>query len=604
MTLARRKQAYEDGAIIYREGEPADGAYEVLSGAVELFRDDGVGPAPTDTFQAGQIFGEMGIIGGGKRESTARAQGPVQVRLINSDTSGYMAQPIARKKGMLGCLIEQIGGGAPNEPVQSETEPNAEGLGFIQRMTDLMQPMEGRIEARVANFSGDPNGIVTKKVVAAFDRFRDVHARALGKALEINVDQDLTTELSRAAKLARRWLRERQADILIWGHVPSGGAAVHIHFITLATGDERVPGNFDLTTDLPLPAHFSGTCADFLHAATLSATVPANRDKGKMRLAALPAAAVRAGIALDDIPPDMTGRERAALYLCHGNILTSAWSAKRTPEFMAQAMTAYRKVSAVVKLEESPVDWAMAYKHLSSLLYLKADTDKDLAGYEESAASALSALEVFAKDETPYEWAALQSRLGLIYYKLGYEAGHTGTLRQALRYHQNALKVYSKRRTPARWTEVMSSFARTAQVFGEHVKSLEAMATAANAYQAVLQVRDRKKGPLAWAATQNNLGSALFLLGKKANNLDRIEAAIDAFEAALEVYELRRKYRQASVTGKNLDRARKLLQDIAPKDYMPRELMDLDGSFNEDPSSNLVDVSDVGADQAGGSTVH
>ena len=602
--LARRKQAYEDGEIIYREGEPADGAFEVLSGVVELVRDDGAEPAHAATFQAGQMFGEMGLVGDVTRESTARALGPVQVRFINRDNGLDMAQPVVRNKGMLGQLIEQIGGVTPPEPTPREPLTTAKGPGFIQRMTDLMQPMEGRVEVRVANFNDDANGIVTKKVIAAFDRFRDVHARPLGRALEINVDEDLTTELSRAAKLARRWLAERQADILIWGHVPPAGSPVHIHFISLATWDEWIPGGFDLTTDLPLPAHLSGPYADFLHAATLSATVPASRDKAKMRLAALPDAAAMAGIVMNDIPPDMTSRERAALYLCHGNILTSAWSAKRAPEYMAQAMTAYRQVSAAVRLEESPVDWAMAYKHLSSLVYLKADADNDSAGYEESAASALSALEVFTKDETPYEWAALQNRLGLIYYKLGYEAGHKETLRQALQCHQNALKVYSKRRTPARWAEVMSSFARTAQVFGEHVKSLEAMATAANAYQAILQVRDRKKGPLAWAATQNNLGSALFLLGKKANNPERIEAAIDAFEAALEVYELRRKHRQAAVTGKNLDRARDLLEHMVPKNYLSRELMELDGPFNENPSSNPVDVSDISANRSGGSAVH
>jgi len=190
------------------------------------------------------------------------------------------------------------------------------------------------------------------------------------------------------------------------------------------------------------------------------------------------------------------------------------------------------------------------------------------------------------------------------YYKLGFEAGHTGVLRQALSCHQNALKVYSKRRTPGRWAEVMSSFARAAQVFGEHVKSLEAMATAANAYHAVLQTRDRKKGPLAWAATQNNLGSALFLLGKKGNNPERVEAAMEAFEAALEVYELRDKHRQAAVTAKNLDRARRLLEHLSPEDYLPRAVVDFDGPFSEDPGSQLVDVSDIGADVAGNSTVH
>ena len=601
--MAPRKQASEDGEIIYREGEPANGAFEVLSGAVELVSDDGAGTVEAGTFQAGQMFGEMGLVGNVTRESTARALGPVQVRFINRDTGLDIAEPVVRNRGMLGQLIEQIGGVTPPEPKPSEPCPNAKGPGFIQRMTDLMQPMEGRVEARVANFNDDANGIVTKRVIAAFDRFRDVHARPLGRALEINVEEDLTTELSRAAKLARGWLMERQADILIWGHVPPAGSLVHIHFISLATWDEWDPGGFDLTTDLPLPAHLSGPYSDFLHAATLSATVPASRNKAKMRLAVLPDAVAMAGNAMDNIPPDMTSRERAALYLCHGNILTSAWSARRAPEYMAQAMTAYRQVSAAVRLEESPVDWAMAYKHLSSLLYLKAGSDEDPAVYEEAAASALSALEVFTKDETPYEWAALQNRLGLIHYKLGYEAGHKETLRQALQCQQNALKVYSKSRTPARWAEVMSSFARTAQVFGEHVKSLEAMATAANAYQAILQVRDRKKGPLIWAATQNNLGSALFWLGKKAQSPDRIEAAIDAFEAALEVYELRRKHAQAAVTGKNLDRARDLLEQMVPKNHLLRELTDSDGPFNETSGSNPVDVLDSGVARAGGSIV-
>jgi tetratricopeptide (TPR) repeat protein len=130
------------------------------------------------------------------------------------------------------------------------------------------------------------------------------------------------------------------------------------------------------------------------------------------------------------------------------------------------------------------------------------------------------------------------------------------------------------------------------------------MATAANAYQAILQVRDRKKAPMAWAATQNNLGSVLFLLGKKAKNPERIEAAIDAFEAALEVYELRRKHRQAAVTGKNLDRARDLLEHMVPKNYLSRELMELDVPLNENPSADSVDVSDISADRSGGSAVH
>ena len=186
-----------------------------------------------------------------------------------------------------------------------------------------------------------------------------------------------------------------------------------------------------------------------------------------------------------------------------------------------------------------------------------------MAGYEESAASALSALELFTREEMPYEWAALQYRLGLIHYRLGYEEGHTGTLRQALRCYQNALKVYSKRQMPTRWAEVMSELCANSSGFGEHVKSLEAIATAANAYHAVLAIRDPNSSPLAWAATQNNLGSALFLLGRKANSPDRISCSC-CFEAALDAYKLKNKQRQVLIIGKNLDRAHKLLQDMSP----------------------------------------
>jgi len=407
--VAKRKQAFEDGAFIYREGDPADGAYEVLGGAVELLRDDGAGPARAGLIQAGQMFGEMGLVGGGPRESSARAVGPVQVRIIQRDQGADAAPERPKKKGMLGRLMEQIGAAVPAQPA-------ADGPGFIQRVMDQLQPLEGRIEARIALFSGDDDGNAAKQVISAFDRFRDVNARGLGKALEIRPDRDLTTELARAAKIARKWLRERQADVLIWGHVPTPGACVHLHFVSLATWDERVPGGFDLTTDLPLPVDLFGPFGDFLHAATLAATVPASRDKARMRLSMLPDAVTSAAAALESMPAEMTTRERAALYLCHGNILAAAWSAKRAPELLDNAVSAYRNVAAAVKMDDSPLDWAMAHKHLANLLYMRAEADRDQAGYEESAASALSALEVFSRDETPYEWAALQHRLGLIHY--------------------------------------------------------------------------------------------------------------------------------------------------------------------------------------------
>ncbi len=609
--MARRTQAYQDGEFIYRELDPANGAYEVLSGSVELFREDTTS-TKLGTFTPGQMFGEMGLVGGGVREASARAIGPVKVRLISREVSDAQRHRTESGKGILGRFMEQMMAPADPEKSSAFVSPSIEGLGFIQRVTDFIHPAAGRIEVRVAQFSGDHNGVVTKQVIASLEKFRDIHVRPIGRPLEINISKDLAAEFGRAAKLARRWLIERQADILIWGHLPSPGNIVHIHFIPLAPWDERIPGGFDLTTDLPLPFGLEGKFADFLHAAILSATVPINSAKAHMRRSALAAGSAVLEASMENFSSDMAQSDLASLHLCYGNILTALWSSMRVPEHLVKAINAYREATANTKTDEPSIDWAMAHKHLSSLFYLRAEMEKDMAGYEESAASALSALELFTKEEMPYEWAALQHRLGLIHYRLGYEEGHTGTLRQALRCHQNALKIYSKRLTPIRWAEVMSGFARTAQVFGEHVKSLEAMATAANAYHAVLEIRDPKNNPLAWAATQNNLGSALFLLGRKANSPDRIKSAIVAFEAALEAYKLKNKQREAVIIGKNLDRAHQLLKDISPNgsyaaialQQQASSIEDLDPALSNNLGSNVLDNTEIDIDLSDTSTIH
>ena len=103
MALPRRKEVYQDEEIIYHEGDPADGAYEVLTGSVELSRKDNRG-GNTENFQAGQMFGEMGLVGGGVRESTARAIGPVQVRLISRDSSSCQSDTAVDKVSAGGVM--------------------------------------------------------------------------------------------------------------------------------------------------------------------------------------------------------------------------------------------------------------------------------------------------------------------------------------------------------------------------------------------------------------------------------------------------------------------------------------------------------------------
>jgi len=64
-----------DGAVVHRRGDAGDCAYIVKRGRVEI-RQKG---RQVETLSAGEIFGEMGMIDGRPRHSTAVAVGDVEL---------------------------------------------------------------------------------------------------------------------------------------------------------------------------------------------------------------------------------------------------------------------------------------------------------------------------------------------------------------------------------------------------------------------------------------------------------------------------------------------------------------------------------------------
>lgn len=66
---------YQDGEIIYRQGEMGDCMYVVIEGKVELLRREGEREFCLATFEQGDFFGEGAIVRQEKRAMTARALG-------------------------------------------------------------------------------------------------------------------------------------------------------------------------------------------------------------------------------------------------------------------------------------------------------------------------------------------------------------------------------------------------------------------------------------------------------------------------------------------------------------------------------------------------
>ena len=85
MAVKRSERKFKDGETIFREGETSDAAYVVVDGTVDLVKTGERKPVRLATLEAGDLFGEMGVIDHGPRNATAVAVGPVTVKVIERE---------------------------------------------------------------------------------------------------------------------------------------------------------------------------------------------------------------------------------------------------------------------------------------------------------------------------------------------------------------------------------------------------------------------------------------------------------------------------------------------------------------------------------------
>jgi CRP/FNR family transcriptional regulator, cyclic AMP receptor protein len=74
---------FAEGQILFREGDPSDGVFRLLSGTVDVFRELDGDPIRLGTVGAGQFIGEMGVVENRPRSATARATSEVEVEFLN-----------------------------------------------------------------------------------------------------------------------------------------------------------------------------------------------------------------------------------------------------------------------------------------------------------------------------------------------------------------------------------------------------------------------------------------------------------------------------------------------------------------------------------------
>jgi CRP/FNR family cyclic AMP-dependent transcriptional regulator len=96
---------FAEGHVLFREGDPADCVFRLLSGAVDILRELDGDPILLGTVGAAQFIGEMGVVENRPRSATARAASDVEVEVL---TPSEFLEQIARSPRAARELIQRL----------------------------------------------------------------------------------------------------------------------------------------------------------------------------------------------------------------------------------------------------------------------------------------------------------------------------------------------------------------------------------------------------------------------------------------------------------------------------------------------------------------
>jgi len=563
---------YRNGEIIFRESDISDSVYILIEGNVELTKAGEKGPIMLAMLHPGEMFGEMGILDQSIRSAAATAIGDVKVDETTRDEfmRSLREDPDMALK-VMGKLVERLR--RANDMLAHPTtiveqQKKAPGQSMFSMLKKLVSgPGDngaGRLEVRIAPLISDMTDVAedqTRHVITSLGKRQGIRVKSLALP---DLDPDLHPDdlAMKAVEGAQPALASTDSDLMIWGIIPSPGTTLHLHFVSRIPDDDDRPGYYLPSTTLTLPVHFGPELSELLLTVALSALVVGTEAKKVRQTQALSEALYAAMPAVQNLPNDLTLRERATVQMCYGNAVAAMAVQRGALDLYRVAEQTYRAALDIMSMEDSPQDWAIGYKHLGSVQQAIAERTEESGMLGAAVDSFGEALKVFTRTNGPVQWAAIQNRLGLVMYKLDLKTGDTETLKLSLNAFQAALQVFTRAEYPFRWAEVMNNFAQAATVLGEQLHSVEALEKAVHACRGALDVRKREAGPLLWAATQNNLGSALFLLGKMQDDKEVLNGAAEAFMKALDVYQKLGVTRLAGVAEKNLSKVKTYLDDL------------------------------------------
>ncbi len=554
--MPRLEKSYEDGQIIFREGEMSSAAFVTLEGKVKLFKDGPRGRVELARIGKGEMFGEMGVLDGGVRSASAEAWGPVRVEVVprSEFLRRIEADPTLASR-VMNKLVERLRTADDmlvKPPVAKEKASKSKKSREPVRNPGIFGRLFGVGKKAVASIPPPyrPAILIAAPPSEGPDAVRRM-TQMLGWLEYAALRPIDYPPLLTGIPEARQWMAAEGGEVLLWQAANQDGLTA-LHVITPYASDERIGGP---VSEFPLliPSEFNAPWDHLAGALLMSGLDPRGED-GVRRIHAHLMVGLEAIDPLVMRPPselfDLRGQ--GLLLAAHGAIAAQAGLLDPTSGWLADATESWRRASRLFEAD-SPGEKRLAQLRQAYTLYALGERSGD-AGPFADAANLFRHILANGPDLTAREKAKLTNRLGLSLLGLDRRAPDDAALKEAITAFQQTLAATPKSEDPRRWAEIMHNLAQALELYGAHIGSAEALTKAAETCRAVLEVWTWESTPLSWASAQNTLGTSLFLLAKRNGSTLIADQADEAFRAALMVYEAQGSNRLAAQARRNLER--------------------------------------------------
>lgn len=334
-------------------------------------------------------------------------------------------------------------------------------LGFVASLERALcevvewfrRPASGRkYTVLLPRLHGDSKGFHTRYVRNALLQLSDLLDVYLScRTLQIKESTLQGQALADAEKTGRKWLRQRNCELLLWGEVDEEQNVVTLHFVHR---DESLHGRRPILRqyaikDIGLENNFESDVATQLKAIIASQIEPPTHENEYQVVERLKGL-YRELRGIQQRGLDHLSKEhRGSFLLVLGGVITAIGEKSRNPDQVMEAVHIYREALDVYSRKLTPHAWAttqaqlaFAYMAAGGLEHLRGNDERGDVYLYEAVKACRYALGACTKDVYPMDWAVIQARLGSVYGMLGGFGGREEFLQESQLCLKAALEVF------------------------------------------------------------------------------------------------------------------------------------------------------------------